>query len=596
MDRSVNRYKITKIIFVLTLIFIWGHSLLSRSISSIESRTMTELVYGTGVYEYLIRKYAHLLEFSVLGFELFLLAPVLPLRLIFSNNSGDIPFLHYLAALNLGGIIAFIDETFQYLSGRSPEIRDVWIDLLGAFFGLCIGLAGKKLWKVLNSQSDLSVTLVPMLRLALPAVLQNIMGTIMQYVDTAMVGHLGEKATAAVSTTTTVGWLVGSLPYSFAIGALTLISQAYGAGDRERIKRCSKLAVISGIVIGAVLTALTLGLSPFIPTWMHADPSIRESASRYFFIVNLVMLPRAVSILMTTSLQAVKDTKTPMLIGLISNGLNIVLNGLLIYGCALGVTGAAIATAVSNLVSSILIIVVFFRNEWLRFRPGNLSDFEGIRRNWELFKTMAGIALPALFNSAAGCLGHVVFASMVNGMGTTIFAAHSLALSAEEFFYMPGYGIRTATSTLIGNAVGERNEKKVKQVRNTSIQLTVSLMFVNGLILFFNAALLMRIFTNSQAVVLLGAEILRFVAFSEPFFGLKIAGEGVSVGLGRTKSVFIIETLCMWGIRILSTYIVINYLGLGLSAVWCCMIADNACAAILLTINGKYIWRLQYDM
>ncbi|MBQ8970383.1 MAG: MATE family efflux transporter, partial [Lachnospiraceae bacterium] len=352
----------------------------------------------------------------------------------------------------------------------------------------------------------------------------------------------------------------------------------YWAGDRERIKRSSVLAVWSGVAIGLALTVLILGLSPFIPKWMHADASIRESASRYFFIVNLVMLPRAVSILMTTSLQAVKDTRTPMIIGLFSNLLNVILNGILIYGVSLGVTGAAIATAVSNLVSSILIMVMFFKNEWLRF------SLREVGFDTDLFGRMVRVAVPALFNSMTGCLGHVVFASMINGMGTTIFAAHSLALSAEEFFYMPGYGVRTATSTLIGNAVGERNEEKVKKVRNISILLTIAIMTVNGLILFSGAAFLMRIFTNSQAVIVLGASILRLVAFSEPFFGLNIAWEGVSFGLGRTKSVFAIETFCMWGIRIVSTYIVVHYLGLGLTAVWCCMIADNVCAASLLSI------------
>ncbi|MBQ7563343.1 MAG: MATE family efflux transporter, partial [Lachnospiraceae bacterium] len=426
MDQPVNKHKIIKLAFVLTLAFIWGHSLLSRSVSSVESRTMTELFYGTGAYEYILRKHAHFLEFTVLGTELFLLCPYLPLRLVLRRDPGALTsLLKYAFALNLGGIVAFIDETIQHFSGRSPEIRDVWIDLCGVLFGLCIGTAANKLWSLLHTREKLSAALLPIIHLALPVILQNIMGTIMQYIDTAMVGHLGEEATAAVSTTTTVGWLVGSLPYSFAIGALTLISQAYGAGNRERARKSSELAVISGIVIGTVLTAATLGLSPFIPGWMHADVPIRANASRYFFITNLVMLPRAVSILMTTSLQAVKDTRTPMVIGLISNVLNVILNGILIYGVSLGVTGAAIATAISTLFSSILTAVMFFRNEWLRF------PLRGMRFDRELFGPMCKVAMPALLNSATGSFGQVVFAGMVNGMGTTIFAAHSLALSVE---------------------------------------------------------------------------------------------------------------------------------------------------------------------
>ena len=197
---------------------------------------------------------------------------------------------------------------------------------------------------------------------------------------------------------------------------------------------------------------------------------------------------------------------------------------------------------------------------------------------------MVRIALPALGNSGATCFGHVVFAGMVNSMGTTIFAAHAIAISAEEIFYIPGYGIRTATSTLIGNAIGEKNGVKLKAVRNMSIALTFTVMAVNGLILFCCAPQLMSIFTNSAAVIVLGASVLKMVAVSEPFYGLRIAWEGISYGLGHTKSVFLIEAFCMWGIRIVSTFLVVNVFHLSLQAVWVCMIADNACEAILLTL------------
>ncbi len=420
-------------------------------------------------------------------------------------------------------------------------------------------------------------------RLALPAILQNIMGSIMQYVDTAMVGHLGEQATASVSTTTSVGWLVGSLPYAFSIGSLTLIARAYGAGERERAKRCAAIASFIGLLIGIFLTALTLGLSPFIPRWMMADEVIRESASRYFFIINTVMILRTVGTVMTTALQAVRDTRTPMVIGLISNVLNIVLNWILIYGVGLGVDGAAIATAAASAFSGILTIIMFFKNDWISFSPLKLKEYFDM----DILEKMTSIAVPALGNATTHCLGHVVFASLVNSMGTTIFAAHSIAISAEEIFYIPGYGIKTATSTLIGNALGEGNEKRLKNVKRMSIRLTLTVMTISGIILYLTSGMLMRVFTNSEPVILYGASILKLVAFSEPFFGLKIAQEGICFGLGRTKRVFFIETFCMWGIRIVFTCIVINVLHLGIREVWLCMIADNVAEALLLSFFNR---------
>ena len=108
------------------------------------------------------------------------------------------------------------------------------------------------------------------------------------------------------------------------------------------------------------------------------------------------------------------------------------------------------------------------------------------------------------------------------------------------------------------------------------------MMCLSGLLLYVVAFPLMEFFTSSRRVAEIGAEMLKLVAFSEPFFGLMIVTEGIFYGMGKTKYPFVVETFCMWGIRILSTFIVVRFLGLGLREVWYCMIADNIGKALLL--------------
>ena len=84
--------------------------------------------------------------------------------------------------------------------------------------------------------SETRETFKALIKLSLPAVMQQLMGTLLQYVDTAMVGHLGEAATASVSTSTTVNWLVHSIPYGLTVGLLSTLSQACGRGDRDEMK------------------------------------------------------------------------------------------------------------------------------------------------------------------------------------------------------------------------------------------------------------------------------------------------------------------------------------------------------------------------
>ena len=395
--------------------------------------------------------------------------------------------------------------------------------------------------------------------LSIPTVLEQVLSTLLQYVDTAMVGHLGEQATAAVSTTTTITWLAG-------------------AGDKAQVKKLAEQALFLAVSAGVVLTGVSLALSPWIPVWMGAEAAVQPNASRYFFIVSVPLLFRCVSSVMGSALRGVQNTKTPMLISVAENGLNILLNSILIYGLDLGVTGAAIASAVAYTFSGILMFAACRKNKqlcwlWRTFSP-----------DAQLLKACAKLGVPVLGSSMVSCLGYVVFASLVSGMGTTVFAAHSIAVTAETIFYVPGYGLRTAASTLIGNARGEGNTEKLKSVARLSVLLTVGMMCISGVALFFGAQALMRLFSPSAAVVGLGAQMLRLVALSEPFFGLMIVLEGIFYGLGRTRYAFFAEAFGMWCVRILFTALCVNVWGLGLCAVWYCMIADNICKAVLFAV------------
>ena len=414
--------------------------------------------------------------------------------------------------------------------------------------------------------------------LAIPVILEQILTTLLQYVDTAMVGRLGAAATASVSLTTTVNWLIGSSFSAIGVAVVAIVSAAYGAGDSDKIKRVSSQIIIYVAAVGLAIGALAVGLSPVIPVWMQADVSIQRQASVYFGIISIPLVFRASTVICACALRAVKDTRTPFVINLLANILNVILNYLLIYTAGLGVTGAAIATAVSSALAGMAMFIVMMRSQVLR------CEIRPLRFDRDIFRETVRIGLPALATSTASCLGHIVFASLVSSMGTTVFAAHSIALSAETLFYLPGYGLRSATSTLIGISVGEDDHDKFKVIERQSVILTVSMMAFTGLMLFFLAGPMMRIFTPDEEVIRQGTRVLRLIAVSEPLFGLMIVSEGIYYGLGQTKITFIVATIGSWGIRILSTVICVHVLHTTLFEVWICMFADNAFRALAMAI------------
>lgn len=422
-----------------------------------------------------------------------------------------------------------------------------------------------------------------LLFLSLPTIVEEILATLLQYVDTAMVGQLGEQATASVSITTNVTWLVNSVPGAIGTAMLVLISKAAGSGNKKQVQKLAQQALFLAVVSGLILSVLSISLSPYIPRWMGAEEAIQGEASRYFFIISLPLIFRSSSTILGAALRAVQNTKTPMVISVAANGLNIILNYFLIYTLGLGVTGAAIASAISYVLSGTLMFAACRRNDQLRW------GWRAFSLDRRLMKECAVVGTPVLGTSVVSCLGYVVFASLVSGMGTTVFAAHSIAVTAETIFYVPGYGLRSAASTLIGNARGEKNIEKLKSVGKISVCLTIAMMCISGLILYIGAAPLMRLFSPSRQVVTLGAEMLRLVALSEPFFGLMVVLEGIFYGLGRTRYAFVVETVGMWAVRILLTFLCVRYWNLGLRAVWYCMIADNVCKALLFIL--PFVWK-----
>ena len=417
-----------------------------------------------------------------------------------------------------------------------------------------------------------------LLFLSVPTIIEEILATLLQYVDTAMVGRLGEQATASVSITTNVTWLVNSVPGAIGTAVLVLISKAAGEEDRHQVKKLSEQAFLLAVTAGIILEIVCLALSPFIPVWMGAEPATQQRAAGYFFIISIPMLMRSVSTVMGAALRAIQDTRTPMVINVGANCMNIIFNYILIYMADMGVIGAAIASAISYTVSGVLMFAACRRRGWLRWEWREFSP------DRTLLKACAVTGLPVLGTSVVSCFGYVMFAGLVSGMGTTVFAAHSIAVTAETIFYVPGYGLRSAASTLIGNARGERNVKKLKTVGVLSVLLTVCIMCVSGVILYLGASPLMGLFSPSERVVALGAEMLRLVAVSEPFFGLMVVLEGIFYGLGKTRYAFFVETAGMWCVRILFTFFCVNVWHLGLRAVWYCMIADNVCKAILFAV------------
>lgn len=430
--------------------------------------------------------------------------------------------------------------------------------------------------------------------LAWPTMLEQLMQTAVQYIDTAMVGTLGTDATAAVGATSTVNWLIGSTISAIGIGFLSYIAKACGAGDRSAAKRASSQAVLAVLLTGIAFTALTLGLSSRIPVWMQVDERIQSLTAQYFFILYASMLPRTAIIIFGTILRSAGDTKTPMKVGVMMNLINVVLNfffifatrrvhiwglSILIPGFGLGVIGAALASAIAFTFGGIYLTVVLWKH------PLVSPKGESLLPDMTILKPCMKVAFPNMLQRFGTSLGYVAFASLINSLGEVSTAAHTIANTVESLFYIPGYGMQTAAATLAGNAYGARDNRRMEDLASMFIPIEVILMIFSGGALFLSAPWLVSLFSDSGEVINLGSTVLRMVAVSEPFYGFSIIIEGMMLGVGKTKQPFVYNIIGMWGVRIVGTFICTQLLGFGLVASWACMIAHNMLLFVLFLVD-----------
>jgi len=427
--------------------------------------------------------------------------------------------------------------------------------------------------------------------LSWPTVVEQALHTGVMYIDTALVGHIGANASAAVGITSSSNWMIIGFFSAIGMGVISSIAKSMGAKNYDKVGNSLVQSIIISLIVGVVTAVIAVSISPFLPRLLGAEKKIEHDAFIYFFIISLATPLRACAMIIGAALRATGNTRKPMMITIVSVFIKLLLSIFLISGTKkidlfglnfvlpgmkLGVMGAGIASAAGFIINGLIMLRAVVKNRY----------FPKYNVNWKLNRGIiseyARIGLPVAAQKTVINLGHVVFTSLVSRLGTIALATHSIALTAEEAFYIPGFGMQIAAATLAGNAVGQQDAKKLRKTTFAISGVSASVMTILATLLFIFPSTVMSLFTTDPGVIRGGATILRIVAVSEPLFAMTIILEGVFNGVGDVKTPFIVLVSSMWGVRILWTLICVVVLGLGLQAVWVCMIADNIIRCILL--------------
>jgi putative MATE family efflux protein len=285
----------------------------------------------------------------------------------------------------------------------------------------------------------------------------------------------------------------------------------------------------------------------------------------------------------TALLRAVGDTRTPLIITIFANTLNIVGDYILIYGKIgfpeMGVKGAAISTFICSCLEAIIILFfIFSRDTALKL------SLKRIKIGWATLKTLFQIGLPAAIEPALTHLGGLFFLKIVAGIGQTALATHHVITRIESISFMPGMGLSIATASLVGQHLGAKRSDLAEQTSHHAIGFAMMIMGTLGLLFLLFPSFIISIFTGDVDVRVLGKVCLIIAAIEQPFLAYGMVHQGVFRGAGNTVVPLYINFIGVWLIRLPLAYLFVESLHWGISGVWMTMPIDWFVRAVIYKI------------
>lgn len=421
--------------------------------------------------------------------------------------------------------------------------------------------------------------------LSWPAIMEQILSTMVSYVDAAMVGALGMAASAAVSVNAAPIWLAGGLLAGVGTGYAVQVAHAVGAGDRDRAKAVIRQGVLAAAFCGAVVFALYRAMAWHLPMWLGAVEPVLGQGREYLRIYTYSFLFQGFSIVFSGILRCMGNTRAPMILNTAANVLNVILNFFFIYdtrtvtalgltltlpGAGMGAAGAALGSVLSWVFAGAALTLVALRQGKYTIGRG-----ESFRPDKVIISQAVKLGLPSAAERAMVNIGQVAMTGIVASIDTGVaLAANNIAITAEGLCYLPAYGVASAATAMVGQSVGAQDRENAQSYGALSAKLGFFICIATAVCLFLFAHPLASLFNSDPAVVAEAARMLRIVSVAEPFFALSIIYTGALRGAQDVRFPMVLSLVCMWGVRLTLAPLLVYRFQLGLAGVWVAMDAD----------------------
>lgn len=393
-----------------------------------------------------------------------------------------------------------------------------------------------------------------LLKLSTPLIFTQLVQILYNLVDTFWLGRLGRAAVSAPAVAWPIVFTVTMFGGGFATAGLALVSQYVGANKWERVdKVVGNLLVLLG-ALSIVFGVLGYVFTPQILHLLRIPEDVIPEAATYLRIIFASLPFSFVVFVFSMVLRAVGDMWTPTKINLATITLNAILDPVLIFGWlgapAMGVAGAAIATALSNAVASMVSLVILFKG-WKHIHV----RLEHLIPDGSLISKIVSIGTPAGLSNSLNGLAFTTIMAIVSAFGSVAVAAYGIGMRIINIVSAVAFGMSQAASVMIGQNIGAEQYERAKHILATTIKITFSTMSVLALVVFALRYDLIEIFISDPAVIQTGAMLLFYFSLSVPFFGIFFPVMNALRAAGKTKISATLAFVRLWVFRVGLAYL-----------------------------------------
>jgi putative MATE family efflux protein len=429
------------------------------------------------------------------------------------------------------------------------------------------------------------------IRLAWPVVVQQVSFSMVQLVDTALVGHLGEDALAGVRLAGQIFWFSQAGMVAVGIGSTAIIARNVGAGKPELASTTLRNAILLALAWGCLVGAGMWFLGNWGLGMLGAEEQARHEGTTYLKAAAVGMPLWSLVYVGSASLQGAGDTRTPMAIGIIVNICNVIIAYTLINGVGpapkldvLGSGGGFSGAAIIG--GAIVIAVLASGTRIIHWHP------------WEAFKFDANdarrvlnVGVPAGLEQFQFNIAFMTYTRIIASLGTTALAAHGVTLAIQGLTFNVGFALSVATTALVGQSLGAGRPDLAERAAYITMRYSLVFMLVLAGTLMALGGPITDIFVggeNAGDVVHIGRQLLFVFAFAMPGLAVSLTLGGALRGAGDTRAVLLIMAGTTWIVRLVPAYLLAITFGLGVPGAWIAAVLDINSRALLMWLRFRH--------